>query len=64
MKGLKRLLQTVETERPRNLWISTECTAFSPIQNINQRTEAQTKQLEAQRKAHKKQHTAALIVTR
>ena len=30
-EGLKRLLQTVETERPRNLWISTECTAFSPF---------------------------------
>ena len=59
--GLKKLLRMLEHERPSHVWFSTECTAFSPLQNINERDEAQARKREQERKAQRKQHTAALI---
>ena len=38
-EGIKKTLEVLKRERPDHLWISTECGAFSPMQNINRRTQ-------------------------
>ena len=59
--GLRRLLNLIDKERPDHVWISTECTAFSPIQNINQRNVEQCQHRESEKKEQRKQHVAALV---
>ena len=61
-EGLRKILHIVQSERPLNVWISTECGPFSPIQNLNQRTEQQKKDLENKQREARKQHIGGLVV--
>ena len=45
------------------MWISTECGAFSPIQNFNQRTEQQRKDLQDKQREARKQRIGGLLTT-
>ena len=60
--GVTKALKFIEQEAPEHLWISTECTPFSPMQNVNQRNPKQVQDLETKRTEARHQHTGALIV--
>ena len=47
---VKLILSLIDRLRPQHVWISTECGPYSPIQNLNQRTEEQRQELEAKRR--------------
>lgn len=61
-EGLRKTLELVKKKRPKNIWISTECGPFSPIQNFNQRTEAQQQDLQRKQHEARKQHIGGLVV--
>ena len=44
-EGVRRCVKFIEKHRPRYVWISTECGAFSPMQNRNQRNPEQIETL-------------------
>ena len=44
--GLERASEFARLVRPRWIWVSRPCGPTSPIQNINQRTEAQVRNLQ------------------
>ena len=44
-KGIRAVLPVIDEELPENVWIATECSAFSPIQNLNQRNAEQEQRL-------------------
>ena len=48
-EGLLLVLEQVRSLRPKRLWISPPCGAYSPLQNINQRTPAQIQALKSKR---------------
>ena len=60
--GVCRLLHLIRAEKPDHVWISTECGAFSPMQNINQRTPEQIQRLEEKKRQDRIQHVGGLIV--
>lgn len=60
--GVKHTLKVLEETNPSNVWISPECGPYSPLQAINQRTEAQSKELAEKRKQALKQYTGASII--
>ena len=60
--GLRRELEIIRREKPQNVYLSTECSASSPMQNLNQRTEQQVKDLQAKQREARKQHLAGLVI--
>lgn len=61
-EGLRKTLKRITECRPQNVWISTECGAFSPMQNLNQRTEQQREDLKDKQRVARKQHIGGLVV--
>ena len=61
-EGVKLLLQRVDQCNPLHIWISTECGPFSPMQNLNQRTEQQKTELAEKRKEVLRQYVGASCV--
>ena len=61
-EGLRKTLALVKKHRPVHIWLSTECGAFSPIQNFNQRTEQQQKDLLHKQREARKQHIGGMVV--
>ena len=62
--GVKLTISRINTSRPRHVYISPECGPYSPIQNMNQKTEEQRKQLEEKRRLVLKQYVGACCVYR
>lgn len=60
-EGLQKLLNLIREKKPRNIWLSTECGPFSPIQNFNQRTEQQQADLKDKQRKARKQHLGGLV---
>ena len=60
--GLRRLIDVIRACRPKHVWVSTECGAFSPLQNLNQRTQQQKECLRNKQREARKQHLAAIVV--
>ena len=60
--GVKLILQNIDQKQPLNVWISTECGPFSPMQNLNQRTEDQRLELAAKRQTALRQYVGASCV--
>ena len=60
--GVKQTLTVLEQTKPSNVWISPECGPYSPLQAINQRTEAQSAELAEKRRQALKQYTGASII--
>ncbi len=62
--GVKLILSQVDSRRPRHAYIAPECGPYSPIQNMNQKTEEQRKDLEEKRRLVLKQYVGACRVYR
>ena len=60
--GVKLLLQKIDQLNPMHVWISTDCGPYSPIQNLNMRTEDQRAQLDEKRKEVLRQYVGASCV--
>ena len=52
--GFNRAMNTLKACRPRKLWISTPCGPNSPLQNANQRTDQQIRDLMHKRRVSKR----------
>ena len=63
-EGVRKTVEVVRRENPKFVWISTECGAFSPIQNCNQRTPQQTEELKKKQALARRQHVGGLIVAK
>ena len=61
-EGLKFVLDRIQMEQPQNIWINLPGTAFSPMQLVNQRTEAQKERLAEQRREAMKVYVGACCV--
>ena len=61
-EGVKLILGVLDTYEPSHVWITTECGPFSPMQNLNQRTEKQQEELQEKRKDALRQYVGASIV--
>ena len=60
--GVKRILETIDMNQPEHVWISPECGPYSPMQAIDQRTAAQTEELQNKRRIALKQYIGASCV--
>ena len=60
--GVKLILQQIDQYHPKHIWISTECGPFSPMQNLNQRTDSQREELAEKRRSVMKQYVGAACV--
>ena len=47
--GLSQVLEQIQVLRPKNVWISPPCGPYSPLQNVNQRSPAQIRELKVKR---------------
>ena len=56
--GEEFVCSVIREKRPGLVWISPECGPYSPMQNLNQRTEQQKKQLQEKRDRAKRQYEA------
>ena len=59
--GVKQVLDTID-KQPERVWISAECGPYSPLQSINQRTDAQKADLAEKRKKVLRQYIGASCV--
>ena len=62
--GVRLVLERIDLERPRNVWISPPCDPYSPLQHLNERTESQRQELEEKRKHAQKLDIGASVVFR
>ena len=62
--GVRLVLERIDLERPRNVWISPPCDPYSPLQHLNERTESQRRELEEKRKHAQKLYVGASVVFR
>ena len=60
--GVKMILGQIDRLKPKHVYISPECGPYSPIQNMNQRTEMQKQELETKRREVLKQYVGASCV--
>lgn len=60
-EGVKNV-KKIKLEKPKYVWVATECGAFSPIQNCNQNTEEQRQALLQKQREARKQHIGGLLV--
>ena len=60
--GVRGIMSCIEKERPMHVWLSLECGPFSPMQNVNQRSEAQCEDLKRKRAACMRQYVGGLLI--
>ena len=60
--GVKKIIDVIQCRRPRHVWISPDCGPYSPMQAINQKTEAQVQALQDKRRAALKQYIGASCI--
>eukprot|EP00435_Cladocopium_sp_Y103_P053704 s442_g17.t1 len=60
--GVRAIMGHIERDRPLHVWLSLECGPFSPMQNINQRTEAQREDLKLKRAECMRQYIGGLLI--
>lgn len=60
--GVKLIMEAIDQLDPQHVWVSPECGPYSPMQNLNQRTEQQRADLEAKRREALKQYVGASCV--
>ena len=61
-EGIRAVLRVIDEELPENVWIATECSAFSPIQNMSQRNAEQEQRLRDKQKQDRVQHIGGIFV--
>ena len=60
--GVRLVLNRIELEQPAHVWISPPCGPYSPLQNVNSRTEAQKEELRLKREAAMRIYVGACVV--
>ena len=60
--GVKYTMELIDHHKPMHVHIATECGPYSPIQNLNQRSEGQKQELECKRRQVLKQYVGGLCV--
>ena len=60
--GVRLALERLRLERPQVVWIRTPCSAFSPRQSMNQRTEEQQRALKEKRQHAQRVYVGGLCV--
>ena len=60
--GVRLVLNRLELEQPAHVWISPPCGPYSPLQNVNSRTEAQKEDLRLKREAAMRIYVGACVV--
>ena len=55
-------MSSIEKEKPLHVWLSLECGPFSPMQNVNQRTEKQREELKLKRAECMRQYVGGLLI--
>ena len=60
--GVRLILQRLDLEKPTHCWIAPPGSAFSPMQNANQRTEEQKQALQAKRDAAMRVYVGTCMV--
>ena len=60
--GVRLVLERIELEQPAHVWISPPCGPYSPLQNVNSRSEAQKEELRLKREAAMRIYVGACIV--
>ena len=60
--GVAQVIRLINEHQPRHVWISTECGPYSPMQSVNQRTEAQKAELLEKRRKVLKQYLGGCAV--
>ena len=61
-EGVQLIMQQLQLLKPRHVWLSPDCKAFSPAQNANQGSEAQREELKQQRQREIKTFLGAAAV--
>ena len=60
--GVKKIIDVIECRKPSHVCISPDCGPYSPMQAINQKTEAQVQALQDKRRAALKQYIGASCI--
>ena len=60
--GIHRVIREIDQEKPQHVWMSPICGPFSVMQNINQRTEQQTLDLQQKRREALKQYVGCALI--
>ena len=60
--GVRSIMSSIEKEKPLHVWLSLECGPFSPMQNVNQRTEKQREELKLKRAECMRQYVGGLLI--
>jgi hypothetical protein len=63
-EGVRNCKEVISRTKPKHIWISTECGPFSPLQNLNKKTEEQRENLRAKRADAMKQYEGGMAVAR
>ena len=61
---MKRLKQLISEVRPLHVWISCQCSPYSPLQRISQRDEAQRERLKQKRREAVVQYEGGIQIAR
>ena len=62
--GVQKLKKFVDEVRPVHIWISCDCGPYSPLQHLNQKTEAQKENLRLKREYAQKEYKGAIELAR
>ena len=62
--GLSLALEQIQTLKPKRVWVSPPCGPYSPLQNVNQRSPAQIRELRAKRATAQRIHESTLEIVK
>ena len=60
--GVKSTLDVIDQTEPSHVWLSPDCGPYSPMQNINQRSDEQIESLKEKRKYALKQYVGCAVI--
>ena len=62
--GLSRVLEQIYVLQPKRVWVSPPCGPYSPLQNVNQRSPAQIRDLKAKRATAQRIYDSTLEIVK
>ena len=60
--GVRLILKQLDLEQPAHVWLSPPCGPYSPLQNVNSRTETQRQELAAKREEAMRMYVGSCII--
>lgn len=60
--GVKSILDVIDSTTPEHVWLSPDCGPYSPMQNINQRSDEQVESLKEKRRYALKQYVGSAVI--